>query len=120
MVDWLGHNGFEYTATLNGVWISNQGLRSKMVRQGLRRGLPDLIIQVPAEKCRSGKNALLFLEMKRARELRKDGKGYKKSTYDTTAEQKQWLGFVGAVDGCDGIVGYGADDAIEKVKQYLR
>ena len=77
-------------------------------RLGVRPGIPDYLVIVPAVKCITGFNQLIFIEMKKA----KGGV--------VSMEQKIW---VQALDSCDGVKAYvchGADQAINILKGFIK
>lgn len=88
------------------IWHNvNEGKRSytmgkKLVRAGLRRGVPDLQIPVP-----SGQYHGLFIEMKYGRNK-------------TTPEQEYWLGLL-SKQGYAVKVAYSAEIAIKAISRYL-
>ena len=88
------------------IWHNvNEGKRSyamgrKLVRAGLRRGVPDL--QIPLAR---GAYHGLFIEMKYGRNK-------------TTPEQDYWLGLL-SKNGYAVKVAYTADEAIKSISRYL-
>ena len=76
----------------------------------MRRGVPDLIVSIPAEKSYDGKAYLLFVEMKRKR------------GGVVSPEQAVWIEAINSVlaDDVAAFVAYGADEAIEIVEPYLK
>jgi hypothetical protein len=101
VVEYIENRGWLFSATLGGAFFNgNFGIIKKLHREGWRRGVPDLIIFI---KRKAGDTVLVFLEMK------KNAKG------KTTEEQDLWLAEAEKVQGCTGIVGYGAIDAIQKL-----
>ncbi len=88
------------------VHIPNEGKRSlayaqKLKRMGLQKGFPDLFIP----KARKGFHGL-FIELKTDKTSRPSN------------EQKQWI-FNLNTDGYSAHVCYGAEEAIEKIKEYM-
>lgn len=86
--------------------IPNEGKRSPvagriMKRMGLRKGFPDLFVPLP----KGGFHGLL-IEMK--------AKGGK-----TTKEQEEWLDLLNQ-NGYAVTIAFGADEAIRKIKRYVR
>lgn len=82
---------------------TNPGVRKRMSRQGIKKGIPDYMLAIP----RNGYGAL-FLEMKK-----KDLKGHK-----LRPEQEEWQIKLNS-KGYKAVVVYGADEAIEAIKSYL-
>lgn len=86
-------------ASMNGIRTSI-GLATKMKRQGLKRGYPDIFLPVPKKYFHG-----LFIELKI--------KGNKTSEY-----QEEWLKRL--TDNCyDCRVCYGHQEAIKVIKEYL-
>ncbi len=97
-VEWLEYNGFKFTAIPNSTYTTSNAQKAKNYRQGLRPGLPDLLVIV--------KDSLVFIEMKR----RKQSK-----VSDT---QQIWIDDLNKCDNVAAHICYGADEAIEIIKQY--
>lgn len=86
-------------ATLNGVRLP-VGLAAKTSRMGMRRGVPDIWLPVPS----NGHHGLVI-------ELKIPGNR-------ATKEQKDWLDQL-KFSGYRALVCYGADEAIETIREYL-
>lgn len=97
-VDWLEYNGFKFTAIPNSTYTTSNAQKVKNYRQGLRPGLPDLLVIV--------KDSLVFIEMKR----RKQSK-----VSDT---QQMWIDALNKCDNVAAHIAYGCEQAIEIIKQY--
>jgi len=88
--------------------------------EGVSKGISDYLIRVPADRSISGKNALVWVELKRSHPVSdKTGKQLA-SPSTTSAEQKQFIEFVNGVPGSQGSICYGADEAVAFVKKFLR
>jgi hypothetical protein len=107
VAQWLDYHGVTYTATANGAMLggSTRGARfaqwRKLMRSGVKRGVPDLLIFQPPP-AREGVVGVA-LEMKRGDKAK------------TSPEQKWWIG---RLLDCGWIaeVAYGANDAISILK----
>jgi hypothetical protein len=86
------------------ICYTNPGVRKKMSRQGVKKGIPDYFLAIPKEGWFSG----LFIEMKR-----KGEKGKK-----LRIEQEEWQ--IKLTDkGYKSVFCYGADEAIEIIEKYM-
>jgi hypothetical protein len=96
VVQWLRRRGLIFFAVPNG---AKMGARegSKMKKEGMQKGIPDLLILNPP----------IALEMKR----REGGR--------LSPEQEEW-GRVFESLGWSWVVGYGAKDAIQKIEAILK
>jgi hypothetical protein len=97
-VDWLEYQGLKFTAIPNSTYTTSQTQKIKNYRQGLRPGLPDLLVIV--------KDSIVFVEMKRKKQSK---------VSDT---QQFWIDALNKCDNVAAHVCYGADEAIETIKQY--
>ena len=82
--------------------------KAKNKRSGLRKGLPDMFVIVPADRSRSGQQTLLAIEMKRT----KGGV--------TSKEQVEWISALNAVPGAEAAVCRGFDEARTFVDRFLK
>lgn len=101
-----------FFATLNGAWIAGSSARGKLAliarykREGFCPGVADILYLQPR-----GKFSYLAIEMKAADRIdAKDG--------GLTEEQRGFLLAVNRSGGL-GLVAYGADDAMDKFRQYM-
>jgi hypothetical protein len=79
----------------------NPASAAKFQREGLRKGIPDLMVPIP-----KGGFMGLFLEMKRTKNAK------------PSKEQQEWIEFLNQM-GYFAIVCYGADEAIAVIQRYL-
>ena len=109
-VIWLEAMGLKFSATAQSTYTESWNQKRKNHKLGLRRGVPDLIVAIPAEKSYDGKAYLLFVEMKRKR------------GGVVSPEQAVWIEAINSVlaDDVAAFVAYGADEAIEIVEPYLK
>lgn len=109
-VQWLELNGLLFSATAQSTWTTSWNQKRKNYETGLRKGVPDLIVIIPAEKSADDKPYLLFIEMKRI-------KGSVISP-----EQHIWIDSINSIlaDDVAAFVAYGADEAIRIVEPYLK
>lgn len=94
LVEWLDGRGLKYSSIPNA--IPSQALRLKHARQGLRPGLPDLLVIV--------KNKVVWIELKRC----------KPAQSRLSDAQKVWITALRNA-GCVAQVCYGAEEA----KQFI-
>ena len=106
-VDWMEIKGLRFTAIPNATYTESWTQKAKNKRMGLRPGLPDLLVVVPAEKSNTGGAALLFVEMKR----QKGGK--------VEDSQEAWLATLNQVKNVEGKICRGFDEATAFVGQFL-
>ena len=76
----------------------------KLVAEGLKRGVPDLMLAIPSNGCHG-----LFIEMKRA----------KKSLSKVSAEQKVWIERLNA-QGYRAVICCGFEAAKREIQNYLQ
>lgn len=83
------------------------GTAVKLKKEGVRPGLPDLLILV--------NDHLVWIEMKRSdRKPRRGGKG------GVSDEQWRWIDALNRCDNCQVFVAYSAKEAIEVVENMLK
>ena len=95
-------------ASQNGLMANTKAMAVRAKKSGLKKGYPDLFLPYPKhDKYYSG----LFIELKRNLFLKE------KKVYPSK-EQREWLNYLNSV-GYKAIVCYGADQAIQAIKEYL-
>lgn len=95
LVEWLELKGWKFTAIPNSTYTTSHAQKVKNYRQGLRPGLPDLLIVLP------DRQGLAFVEMKRV----------KGSTLSQV--QREWIAALNELDGVCAQVCHGAEEAIK-------
>ena len=107
-VEWLELQGLLFTAIPNSTYTTSFAAKRRNHEQGLRKGLPDLVIVIPPERAASGLGRVVFCELKR----RKGGV--------VSLEQKNWIASLNAVGGTvDAFVAHGADEAIAEIADII-
>lgn len=100
LVEWLELKGWKFTAIPNSTYTTSHAQKFKNYRQGLRPGLPDLLIVLPRRQ------GLAFVEMKRT----KGG--------TLSQVQREWIDALDVIDGVCAKVCYGADEAIKLLQLF--
>ena len=100
VVEYLENNGFKFTSIPNSTYTPFKKEKYKNYVQGLRPGLPDLLIVCP--KC------LLFIEMKKI----KTGK--------VTENQRAWIDALNKIINVKAEVCFGSEEAIAIIKKYVK
>lgn len=100
LVEWLELKGWKFTAIPNSTYTTSHAQKVKNYRQGLRPGLPDLLIVLP------DRQGLAFVEMKRV----KGG--------TLSQVQREWIDALDVIDGVCAKVCYGADEAIKLLQLF--
>ena len=96
VVQYLELKGLKFSSIPNSTYTKSWKQKAKNKAEGLRAGLPDLLIVLP--------NLLLFIEMKRT----KGGV--------VSPVQKEWIEELNKIDGVKAIVCKGSDEAIENIE----
>ena len=108
LVAWLELQGLLFTAIPNSTYTTSWAVKRRNYEQGLRKGLPDLLIVIPPERAVDGTGRVIFCEMKR------------KKAGVVSPEQKKWIAALNAVGGTvDAFVAHGADEAIEEIARVI-
>ena len=100
LVDWLDDNSYRFTSIPNSTFTRSWAIKARNKRQGLRAGLPDLLI------CLKSQPKILFIEMKRVRPARSV----------LSPEQKSWIEAL-TTCGAHATVCYGHEEAIRKIQE---
>ena len=107
LVSWLEAKRLKFTAIPNGSYSQSWSVRMRNKRMGLRAGLPDILVVIPADRCRLGRAVLCFIELKR----RKGGK--------VSEDQRCWIEALEEVRDVGASVCAGAEKAIESINTLL-
>lgn len=107
-VDWLDRKFLKFTSIPNSTWTPSFKQKHANKQTGLRPGLPDLLILISADKSASRKAVMVFVEMKRKKgsEVRRD--------------QVVWIEKLNEIENVQAQVCYGADEAMDFVRQFLK
>lgn len=97
-VEWLESNGYKYTSIPNSTFTRSWKQLAKNKRNGLKPGLPDLLIVLK-------KKSLLFVEMKRTRGGR------------VSPEQREWIAALNSIENCSAVVATGCECAKKLVRE---
>ena len=106
-VDWLELQGLKLSAIPNSTYTTSWNQKRKNYRQGLRAGLPDMIVLIAPEQSKDGEGYCLFIELKRL----KGGK--------VSPEQQEWLDALNQTP-VHAYLAQGCDAAIKIVEHYLQ
>ena len=107
LVQWAREHGFRVYVTANGQFLNTWSAINERASYG--KGLPDLVILLPAERCNMGSTHLFFLEMKKE-------KGGVTSKY-----QKEFILLANSVKGnCHAHVANGFIEAKAYLEQFLK
>lgn len=104
--EWMNLNWFgEFLISIpnQALCYTNPGVRKKLSRQGVKKGIPDYFLSIPC-----GKYSGLFLEMKKS-----DLKGK-----PNRPEQIEWINKLNKM-GYKALFVYGVDEAIKAVTSYI-
>ena len=90
-----------YSAIVNGHWQSSKKQLNKLIAEGMRKGILDMVLLVPPERAKGGKRLMIWVEMKR------------QQGGAVSDEQQQWIDAINDMDGgnCGAFVCYGAAEA---------
>jgi len=111
--------GCEVFAIYNENSIKNPGFFQRRKKSGWQKGIADLFVIVPAEKSITEKNCGLFIEMKRKNPILKNGK-IGKSPSKVCDEQIEFIKKINGIDGVQGKICFGEEDATNFLKQFLK
>lgn len=108
LVAWLELQGLLFTAVPNSTYTTSWAVKRRNYEQGLRKGLPDLLIVIPPERATNGSGRVIFCEMKRV------------LGGVVSPEQRKWIAALNAVGGTvDAFIAHGADEAIEEIAKII-
>jgi hypothetical protein len=106
LVKYLELKRLKFSSIPNSTWTSSYAEKAKNRAQGLRKGLPDMLVFLPAHKSVFLEAKLIFIEMKR----QKGGR--------VTPEQKEWIECLGQVDNVIACVCKGFQEAKNLIDKY--
>ena len=106
LVEWMEYKKIKFSAIPNSTYTKSWNQKRKNKEQGLRKGLPDLLVCLNDKQSKSGA-ILLFVEMKRI-------KGS-----SATPEQKEWIRSLNEINNVECMICYGADEAIDFISRFL-
>lgn len=98
------------------------GRITKLKKQGWRKGVSDYMVYLRSNQSKCKKDVILFIELKKRRTRKKDGefKALSSDSINIDPSQQEFLEKINKVGGVQGAICYGADEAIELVKKFLK
>ena len=119
LVEWCQWRKVDLWHLPQETYTKSWAAKAKNKKEGVRKGVSDYLVFIPAEKCVADDNILLFIELKRQKPILKNGKEGKPKS-KPTKEQIDFLNKVRTVIGVGGGVAYGADEAIDYISKFLK
>lgn len=98
-----------FSAIANGHYQQSKKQINKLAAEGMRSGVPDLLLIIPPERSKTGKRLMIWIEMKR----RQGG--------SVSASQQEWIDAIDAIEGGNvgAFVCYGSEEAIDLLKDLV-
>jgi len=98
-----------FSAIVNGHYQQSKKQLNKLIAEGMRKGILDMVFIVPPERAKAGKRLMVWIEMKRVQGS------------STSEEQLEWEEAINDIEG--GVVGaficYGQKEAIDVLKDLI-
>ncbi len=109
-VEWLELVGLRFSALPLSTYTKSWSQKAKNRREGVRAGVPDMLVLIPTTRSNDGAGHALFIEMKR------------RTGGVVSPEQKAWIAALNSLDSAnvDAVVCKGAHESIELVCSYLK
>jgi phosphoribosylpyrophosphate synthetase len=98
------------------------GRIARLKKQGWKKGVPDYLVFLPAERCKYKKAVILWIELKKPRNRKKSGEFYAFGSDGITIypEQEEFISKMNKVGNVEGRICFGADDAIAFVRSFIK
>lgn len=98
-----------FSAIVNGHWQQSQKQLNKLIAEGMRKGILDMVLIVPPERSKTGKRLMIWVEMKRQQGA------------SVSDDQELWLEAINDIEGGNvgAFVCYGQKEAIELMKDLV-
>lgn len=98
-----------FSAIANGHYQQSKKQINKLHAEGMRSGVPDLLLIVPPERAKGGKRLMVWIEMKR------------RQGASVSDSQQQWIEAIEEIEGGNigAFVCYGCDEAIDILKDLI-
>jgi len=106
LVLWLEKSGLKFSAIPNSTYTKSWKQKEKNHREGVRSGLPDLVVVIPKELSQEKRPLMLWVEMKR-----QTGGSVQKN-------QKEWIRVLNTVNEMEARVCKGATEAVAFIREY--
>ena len=108
LVQYLEINGFKFSKLAQETFTKSWKVKRDNTASGLRPGVPDMIVVIPANWRTAKKVKLLFIEMKRTKQS------------VTSEAQKEWLFSLNLVDGVTTRVCKGYEEAKAFIEEEVK
>lgn len=106
LVQWMDFKGLKFSHVPSETFTKSWRQKTKNKQMGVRKGVPDYLIIIPADRSKTEKAEVVFLEVKRE-------KGGRLST-----EQKEWI--AGLKEASQHVfVGKGLDECIAILEMFV-
>jgi hypothetical protein len=98
-----------FSAIVNGHWQQSQKQLNKLIAEGMRKGILDMVLIIPPERAKGGKRLMIWVEMKRQQGA------------SVSDEQELWIEAINDIEGGNvgAFVCYGQKEAIELMKDLV-
>lgn len=98
-----------FSAIVNGHWQQSQKQLSKLIAEGMRKGILDMVLIIPPERAKGGKRLMIWVEMKRQQGA------------SVSDEQELWIEAINDIEGGNvgAFVCYGEKEAIDLMKDLV-
>ena len=117
LVDWCDAMGIDIWHIPMETYTTSWNAKKKNKSEGVRKGISDYLVFLPESRVRVPSGVLLWIELKKRRRVLKNGKlGGPSNT--PSPEQLDFIEKMNTVKNVQGMVAYGADEAIGFIKKF--
>lgn len=117
--EWCEWQGVLFSHVPQETFTKSWAVKHKNTRMGVRKGVPDYVLILPASKTKDGQIHQLWIELKRQRKKLKSGK-YSTANSNIKPDQQIWVDALNRVPGnVHARICYGADESIQFCKEFL-
>lgn len=125
LANWLAWKNLEFWHLNQEMWTPSWNQKRKQKLEGSKKGIPDYLIIIPAERSTNGRQLTLWLELKKPKkQLQRNSIRGKKGDFvpdnDATPEQLKFLEMINKSQDTAGKVCYGFDESIEFVEKHIK
>lgn len=98
-----------FSAIVNGHYQQSQKQLNKLIAEGMRKGILDMVLIIPPERAKIGKRLMIWVEMKRQQGA------------SVSDEQELWIEAINDIEGGNvgAFVCYGQKEAIDLMKDLV-
>jgi hypothetical protein len=122
LVEWCHWNNIDIWHLDQEMWTPSWSQKRKAKQEGVKSGVSDYLIYLSSERRKNKSGLLVFLELKKRRTRKKTGefRALSSDGIDVKDSQVDFLEKMKTVEGVEGGICFGCDEAVAFIQKFLK